>query len=474
MSNKALVWIRDDFRINNNDALTYATNNHDHVTAVFIFNNNIFDNKREAQKWWLSKSLENFRSDLKKFNIGLEIIKDDEIIFFSKLKSNNKITIYWNKVYEPAELDKDNKIEKDLTNKKIDFKFFKGNVLNEYNKITKNDGTPFKVYSPFWRNAEQYYLERLPDKINKVKKCKKIDVLFKKQIKPEEILPKSKWYMKFEKYWIPSESKAQEYLDNFVNKNILNYGVDRDFPSINGTSKLSPYIRNGQINVGDIWEKCKKLKSKNVSVKKYTNEIGWREFSHSLINYFPEMLKGNLRKEFDNFPWVNNAKFLNAWKKGMTGYPIVDAGMRELYETGWMHNRIRMVVGSFLVKHLRINWKEGEKYFRNCLLDFNEANNVAQWQWVAGCGADAAPYFRIFNPILQGEKFDKQGEYVKKWVPELNKVPSKFIHKPWEMERKHQEAINTLIGSDYPSPIVIHEKARNDALSAFQSIKKKN
>ena len=287
-------------------------------------------------------------------------------------------------------------------------------MLNEYNKITKNDGTPFKVYSPFWRNAEQYYLERLPDKINKVKKCKKIEIIFKKQIKSEDILPKSKWYMKFEKYWLPSESKAHEYLDNFVNKNILNYGVDRDFPSINGTSKLSPYIRNGQINVGDIWEKCKKLKSKNVSVKKYTNEIGWREFSHSLINYFPQMLKGNLRKEFDNFPWVNNAKFLNAWKKGMTGYPIVDAGMRELYETGWMHNRIRMVVGSFLVKHLRINWKEGEKYFRNCLLDFNEANNVAQWQWVAGCGADAAPYFRIFNPILQGEKFDKQGEYVKK------------------------------------------------------------
>ena len=267
---------------------------------------------------------------------------------------------------------------------------------------------------------------------------------------------------------------AHEYLNDFVQKNILNYGLDRDFPSIKGTSLLSPYIRNGQINVGDIWQRCKKLKSKNVSVKKYTNEIGWREFSHSLINYFPQMLKGNLRKEFDKFPWVNNSKFLNAWKKGMTGYPIVDAGMRELYETGWMHNRIRMVVGSFLVKHLRINWQEGEKYFRNCLLDFNEANNVAQWQWVAGCGADAAPYFRIFNPILQGEKFDKQGEYVKKWVPELSKVPSKFIHKPWEMEKKYQEAINTIIGVNYPMPIVIHEKARADALSAFQSIKKKN
>ena len=186
------------------------------------------------------------------------------------------------------------------------------------------------------------------------------------------------------------------------------------------------------------------------------------------------MLKGNLRKEFDKFPWINDKKKLSLWKKGMTGYPIVDAGMRELYETGWMHNRIRMVVGSFLVKHLRINWQEGEKYFRNCLFDFNEANNVAQWQWVAGCGADAAPYFRIFNPILQGEKFDKEGEYVKKWVPELKKVPQKFIHKPWEMEKKYQEAINTVIGKDYPKPIVIHEVARKEALEAFQSLKKKN
>ena len=214
------------------------------------------------------------------------------------------------------------------------------------------------------------------------------------------------------------------------------------------------------------------LKSKNIIVKKYINEIGWREFSHSLINYFPQMLKGNLRKEFDKFPWVNNKKNLDRWKKGMTGYPIVDAGMRELYETGWMHNRIRMVVGSFLVKHLRINWTEGEKHFRNCLLDFNKANNVAQWQWVAGCGADAAPYFRIFNPILQGEKFDKEGKYVKKWIPELNKVPQKFIHKPWEMEMKYQQAINTIVGKDYPKPIVIHEEARASALKAFQSLKK--
>ena len=179
------------------------------------------------------------------------------------------------------------------------------------------------------------------------------------------------------------------------------------------------------------------------------------------------MLKENYSKKFDKFPWRKNSKFLHAWKNGLTGYPIVDAGMRELRHTGWMHNRVRMIVGSFLVKHLLIDWKNGEMYFRNCLLDYSEANNVAGWQWVAGCGADAAPYFRIFNPILQGEKFDKDGKYVRKWVPEIKNIPNKFIHKPWEFYNDS----NFKIGKDYPSPIVIHETARNEALNAFKKIK---
>jgi deoxyribodipyrimidine photo-lyase len=205
---------------------------------------------------------------------------------------------------------------------------------------------------------------------------------------------------------------------------------------------------------------------KNIGNSKFLAEIGWREFNYTLINNFPHMLKNNYSKKFDKFPWGKNTKFLSAWKKGLTGYPIVDAGMRELYATGWMHNRVRMIVGSFLVKHLLINWKEGEKYFRNCLLDYNEASNVAGWQWVAGCGADAAPYFRIFNPILQGEKFDKEGDYVKKWVPELKHVSKKYIHKPWEIEDKK----NFKLGRDYPFPLVKHEVARVKALNAFKKI----
>ena len=473
MSSTGIFWIREDFRIENNPALSFATQNHDNVIALYIYDNNDFDNKREAQKWWVFKSLETLKKELSDYKINLEIVKGDELEIFSKFNKKDKLSVYWNKIYEPDVIAKGKKIRDLFIKNEINYKYFKGNILNEFQEITKNDGTPFKVFTPFWRNAEQVYLNQPPSKNYIVKKKIKKITIFKKCIEPIDILPKKNWYKKFEKYWKVSENASKKILKNLIENKIKDYGTSRDIPSIEGTSKLSPYIKHGQIHVGSIWKKCSEIKSKGIGYRKFINELGWREFSHSLINYFPEFLKGNFRKEFDKFPWAKNEKFLKAWKRGMTGYPIVDAGMRELYETGWMHNRIRMVVGSFLVKHLRINWTEGEKHFRNCLLDFNKANNVAQWQWVAGCGADAAPYFRIFNPILQGEKFDKEGNYVKKWVPELKNVPNKFIHKPWEMELKYQEAIKTIIGKDYPSPIVVHEKARAAALEAFQSLKKK-
>ena len=473
MSSTGIFWIREDFRIENNPALSFATQNHDNVIALYIYNNNDFDNKREAQKWWVFKSLETLKKELSDYKINLEIVKGDELEIFSKFNKKDKLSVYWNKIYEPDVIAKGKKIRDLFIKNEINYKYFKGNILNEFQEITKNDGTPFKVFTPFWRNAEQVYLNKPLSKNYIVKKKTKKISFFKKCIEPNDILPKKDWYKKFDKYWKVSENDSKKILKNLIENKIKDYGTSRDIPSIEGTSKLSPYIKHGQIHVDSIWKKCSEIKSKGIGYRKYINELGWREFSHSLINYFPEFLKGNFRKEFDKFPWAKNEKFLKAWKRGMTGYPIVDAGMRELYETGWMHNRIRMVVGSFLVKHLRINWTEGEKHFRNCLLDFNKANNVAQWQWVAGCGADAAPYFRIFNPILQGEKFDKEGNYVKKWVPELKNVPNKFIHKPWEMELKYQEAIKTIIGKDYPGPIVIHEKARAAALEAFQSLKKK-
>ena len=468
--NVALVWIRDDFRTLKNDALVYASQNHEYVCALYIFKKKDYT-KRSAQLWWLYQSLKNFQEKLNKFNINLEIIEANSYIeVFNTMATKKNFSIYWNKVYEPNFLLFDKKCSNLLTTKNIDFKIFKGNLLNETHEIKKKDNTPFKVFTPFWKVAEKFYLDKEFSKNQKINIKKKKISFIGKSINLNSILPKKKWYLKFEKFWDPSEEKVLEKVEHFIKNNLSSYGENRDIPGTEGTSKISPYLVFGQIHVETIWEKCQKTKDKNNGYRKFINEIGWREFSHSLINYFPEMLKGNLRKDFDHFPWQENKKHLVAWKKGMTGYPIIDAGMRELYKTGWMHNRVRMVTASFLVKHLRIHWQEGETYFRDCLLDFNEANNIAGWQWVSGCGADAAPYFRIFNPILQGERFDPLGEYVKKWIPELTNIPKKFIHKPWELNEKIE---GFELGKTYPRPIVIHEEARNAALEAFKSLKNK-
>ena len=462
--NIGLFWLKDDFRLKRNYGLIEATKDYEHVVVFYLYKENKFESQ-SAQRWWISKSLQAFKNKLSEFNINLEIIKTESYeAFFEKLFNLKNFEIYWNKNYEPNYLKFDDYLIKNFDKKNIRYKIFKGNILNEIGEIKKGDGTPFKVFTPFWRNAEKFYMEKILAPEKKILKCKNKISFFSNLSDFKEILPTNNWYKKFEQHWSPNEETALKELRLFVEKNIENYSEARNFPNLLGTSKLSPYIKHGQIHVETIWEQCTKVQKKGIS--KFLAEIGWREFNHSLINHFPHMLKGNYSKKFDKFPWVKNQKFLAAWKKGKTGYPIVDAGMRELHSTGWMHNRVRMIVGSFLVKHLLINWREGEKHFRNCLLDFNEANNISGWQWVAGCGADAAPYFRIFNPILQGEKFDKEGEYVKKWVEELKKVPKKYIHKPWEIKDKN--ILN--LGEDYPFPIVVHETARSKALSAFKKI----
>ena len=460
-----LFWLRDDFRISRNNGLVEASRNHDQVVAFFLYKKLAYKYK-EAQKWWLSKSLSNFKQKLSGLNISLQTIETESFkLFFDELLKKQNFSIYWNKVYEPDYLKFDNYLSKNLERKSIKFKIFKGNALNEIGEVKKADGTPFRVFTPFWRYAEKYYFEKIPQKFQAVQKCKNKISFFKNSIDEKKILPKKNWFKKFEKIWIPSEESASKQLQDFIKTKLENYSDGRNFPNITGTSKLSPFIKFGQIHVETIWDECAKQKIKGIGKSKYLAEIGWREFNHSLINYFPHMLKSNYSKKFDKFPWEKNSKFLSAWKKGLTGYPIVDAGMRELYTSGWMHNRVRMIVGSFLVKHLLIDWKEGEKHFKNCLLDYSAANNVAGWQWVAGCGADAAPYFRIFNPILQGEKFDKDGQYVRKWVPELKNLPNKFIHKPWEASLEKFK-----LGKDYPFPIVKHEDARVRALKAFKKI----
>jgi deoxyribodipyrimidine photo-lyase len=467
----SFVWLKDDFRISNNQALkALIEDDNKEKLAIYIYEEETY-NLRESQKWWLAKSLEIFQKKLENFNISLDVIHENTTKTFKKLISGNSLNrIYWNKSCHVNDNITEEGIKKLLKENNVFYKEFEANLLNPVEKIKKDDGTPFKVFTHYWKKAEQNYL-RNNHKFDD-KKYKNYDHVLKKNKNIQAIYPKKNWYKKFEKYWQPSEENAEKILNNFINKSIENYAINRDIPSIEGTSKLSPYLKFGQISVHKIMQKCLEIKNKKIGYRKYINEIGWREFCHSLLHNFPEMEENNLRKDFNNFKWNKNEKLLLKWKKGLTGYPIVDAGMRELYETGWMHNRVRMIVASFLVKHLRIHWMEGEKYFRNTLLDFNIANNVAGWQWVAGTGADAAPYFRIFNPILQGEKFDANGNYIKKWCPELNNLPNEFLHKPWEMPEELQKEKNIIIGKTYPFPIVKHKEARNSALKAFQDLKK--
>jgi len=465
------IWLKDDLRLSNNQAIQALIDDENkEKKAIYIYEKDTYY-LCEAQKWWLAKSLEIFKKKLKNLKISLDVIHENTSKIFKKLINNKSFSrIYWNKSCHINENTIETNIKKILNDNNIFFIEFEANLLNPVEKIKKDDGTPFKVFTHYWKNAEQIYLKNNNQFKEKIYKNYNQNLPKDKNI--EAIYPKKDWYKKFEKYWEPSEEKADKILNNFIKSSIENYAINRDIPSIEGTSKLSPYLKFGQISVHKIMQKCLEIKNKKIGYRKYINEIGWREFCHSLLHNFPEMEVNNLRKEFNNFKWIKNEKLLLKWKKGLTGYPIVDAGMRELYETGWMHNRVRMITASFLVKHLRIHWLEGEKYFRNTLLDFNIANNVAGWQWVAGTGADAAPYFRIFNPILQGEKFDRNGDYIKKWCPELKNVPNEYLHKPWEMSEELQKEKNIILGKTYPFPIVKHEEARNSALRAFQELKK--
>ena len=310
-----LFWLKDDFRLKKNLALSEATKNHDTVVAFYLFKKKKFKNQ-EAQKWWIVKSLDEFKIKLNSYNINLEIIETESYeVFFKKLFKKKDFSIYWNKIYEPSYLAFDQFLSKNFKDKQINFKIFKGNILNEFEDVKKDDGTPFKVFTPFWRRAEKIYLERIPKLEKKVSKCKKRVSYFKNSIKAEKFYPNKEWFKKFESHWFPSEENAINELKDFIKNKIENYDVSRNFPNIVGTSTLSPFIKHGQIHVETIWEECTKIKKG--STGKFLAEIGWREFNHSLINYFPHMLKGNYSKKFDKFPGKKTQNFYLLGKKDL-------------------------------------------------------------------------------------------------------------------------------------------------------------
>ena len=296
--NIGLVWLKDDFRIKKNHALLEATKNHNQVVAFFLFKKKKFEDQ-EAQKWWISKSLTEFKKKLHEYNINLEIIKTETYKnFFEKLFDKKNFSIYWNKTYEPNYIEFDKYLSKNFKLKNVNFKVFKGNILNEYDQIQKIDGTPFKVFTPYWRSAEKFYLEKIPPQEKKITKCKSKISFFKNTVDESEIFPKKNWFKKFEDYWSPSEESALKELKNFKLNGLEDYSEGRNFPYTTGTSKLSPYIKHGQIHVETIWEECFKIKRRS---RKFLAEIGWREFNHSLINYFPHMLKEIIQKNLINF-----------------------------------------------------------------------------------------------------------------------------------------------------------------------------
>jgi len=294
------------------------------------------------------------------------------------------------------------------------------------------------------------------------------------QLEELELLPKKNWYKDFKDDWSPGENGAREKLNQFLQLGIHNYKDGRNFPSKKNVSRLSPHLHHGEISPNTVWYEVKEKAETMDSYRDgdhYLSELGWREFSYNLLYFFPYLPKENLQKKFDNFPWEENNESLIKWQKGETGYPIVDAGMRELWKTGYLHNRVRMIVGSFLVKNLLLHWHHGQEWFWETLVDADLANNSASWQWVSGSGADAAPYFRIFNPVTQGEKFDPNGEYIKHHIPELKNLNGKFLYAPWEAPESVLEAAGIELGKNYPKPIVDLKLSREKALAAFEELK---
>jgi len=466
----AILWIHNDFRLHDNLALAEAAG-FDELIPVYIWderNSNPWKTGG-ASKWWLHQTLQIFQKRLVELGSDLILLKGppEEQLKQIAIRSGAS-TVLWNRSYDPSESN----IVKSAQNalhSLLDFKSLQGNILCSPEELRKKDGSPYLVYTPFWKNFLAKYAVTNPTKKKNLPPLPKEVIGTGFCVEDLNLLSDSLWHEAFHKCWKPGEEEALKKVRRFFKKNLQRYNKDRDFPEIEGTSMLSPHFHFGEIHpqqvlrmIADEYGDLKKIHDPNII--QFMKEILWREFSYHLLQHFPNMPNYPIREMYKSFPWKKNKKGFAAWTKGETGYPIVDAGMRQLWKTGWMHNRVRMITASFLVKHLGISWQEGEKWFWDTLVDADLANNAQGWQWIAGCGVDAAPFFRIFNPIMQGEKFDPTGKYVARWCPELEKLPPKWIYRPWEAPPKELAKANITLGVDYPYPIVDHKEARDQAL----------
>lgn len=454
--NKLLHIFRDDLRLADNPALSYAAE-HGALTCLYILE----EGERQlggASLWWLHHSLTLLKERLEAFGVQL-IFKQGKAqdIVAALVEAHGFTCVTWNRRYTASGIAIDTALKASLT---CEVKSFNGNLLRE-----PFDVKPYKVFTPYWRTHQVGgYRAALA-----VPAFQGAALLESDDLASWELLPtKPNWAIGFD--FEVGEQAAATRLEGFIADGLKGYAEGRNNPDRHHFSRLSPYLRFGEISPVQIFQRLS-FEEPSQDISKFQAELGWREFSYHLLYHYPDLAWKNFNEKFDGFEYAQDNTALKAWQLGQTGYPIVDAGMRELWQTGFMHNRVRMVVASFLIKHLLIDWRLGEQWFWDCLLDADPANNAASWQWVAGTGADAAPYYRIFNPILQGDKFDPNGDYVKKFVPELAHMPAAFIHKPFDAPLLVLRAAGVTLGGNYPKPLVEHGFARERALNALSTLR---
>lgn len=468
-----IVWFRKDLRLADNPALNAAAEQGAPVLPVFIFD---AENASEwsigaASRWWLHQSLKSLD---KKLSGKLVLMRGDARELLPRLAHElGAAGVFWNRVYEPSCSRRDEMIKDELLHGSLPVRTFNGSLLFDPASTNKPDGTPYRVFTPFYRKGclQNGIPPRkpLPAPVG----MKLYDYAGRISLVDLELMPSINWYGEIAENWTPGEDGALARLDRFLTEAIHNYKDGRDRPDQEFVSRLSPHLHFGEISPNQAWYAVlggRTPADLSRDADHFLSELGWREFSYNLLYNEPSLTTRNLQRKFDRFPWRSDTDALSRWQRGETGFPIVDAGMRELWRTGYMHNRPRMIVASFLVKNLMLHWLEGAAWFWDTLVDADLANNSASWQWVAGCGADAAPYFRIFNPVTQGRKFDPEGRYVRRYVAELAKLPDKFVHAPWEAPPDVLAAAGVRLGDNYPQPMVDLKSSRERALAAFKSL----
>lgn len=478
MTESAIVWFRRDLRLADNPALDRARQDFDRIIPVYIH-----DPEAEApwspgaaSRWWLHHALDELRRRLDDRGARLIIRKGSARTELDRLlKETGASGVYWNRLYEPTIVARDRDIKTHLKSEAVSARSFRAAMLFEPWELLKDDETHYQVFTPYWKRMQRDWraVQPCPEPRSLEDGSGKIQGLELDQL---NLLPRHDWGDRLAEYWTPGELAARRRMKDFVAGPVDRYDEARNLPDREGTSGLSPYLHFGNVSPAQVaheLEPSGELPGGRGPLS-LVRELAWREFSAVLLHHVPRLTDHPLQRRFDDFPWRRKADYaddLEAWRRGRTGVPLVDAGMRELWQTGWMHNRVRMVVASYLTKNLLIPWQEGARWFWDTLVDADLASNAAGWQWVAGSGADAAPYFRIFNPVSQGEKFDPAGDYVRKWVPELARLPKKAIHAPWTADRQTLAQAGVTLGGDYPRPIVDHAEARKRALAEFEKIK---